>query len=501
MHSIRKKIIVLILLTVIWISQPLDTAHGDGGQWQSVIPGVDYKEFYIPGPNHLYVTRMDRSNPNLILDTSIAQGRLSGGLETVSQMAGRYDQAINYWGEEWGNRNEVIAGINGYFYDSETGIPWRGQVQSGWYAKRFDDNENGSGFSWKLDRTIFLGGCVVHRPAKQYIKNLFSGEEVRLEGINSVLEDDELILYTPQFDTTKYAGEDETDVIIQLNHPSMILNSPEFNEGVVRKVSRGQSSIPIFFDHVILSGIGSSGAKLGELFHPGDKVAIFQEIKHFEQDCQTSQETDWAKSYAATGGSYILLKAGVIQKSNDLGAVLRNARTVLAYNDNYIYFVVVEDKQTFGNLGMSMVELSFFLKNRIGAIWAIALDGGGSSTMYVDGEVKNKKTINETNSDDKNIERAVANGILMVNVQPRQFSNKFSAGEQIFVSGVDFLSVRTGPGTNYGIVASLHQALTGEILDNKNGMNGIYAKGFYWWNVAFGEIEGWVAEDFITPLN
>jgi hypothetical protein len=32
-------------------------------------------------------------------------------------------------------------------------------------------------------------------------------------------------------------------------------------------------------------------------------------------------------------------------------------------------------------------------------------------------------------------------------------------------------------------------------------LNGIYAKGFFRWNVGFGEIEGWVAEDFISPLN
>lgn len=501
MPKIKKGNIFLVFSVLLLLFLPLKTAHGNGDQWQPVVPGIDFKEFYINSPNHVFVARMDRSNPDLILDTSIAQGKLSGGLEPVSQMAERYSESINYWGEEWGRRNEVVAGINGYFFDSESGIPWRGQIQSGWYAKRFDDLESGSGFSWKLDRSLFLGGCVVHRPAKQYIKNLSSGEEIRFDAVNILREDEELILYTPQFDTILDSGGRRTDIIIQLNQPSMILNSPEYIEGVVRDVYSGAGSIPILFDHVILSGSGSSGAKTGEIFHPGDKIALFQEIKHFEKDCNTPQENDWAKSYASTGGSYILLKDGVVQKSGDLGAVLRNARTVLAYNDSYVYFVVVEDKEVFGNLGMSIVELSFFLKNTIGAEWAIALDGGGSSTMYINGEIKNKTPATEAFSDDENIERAVANGILMVRVLPMQRSNKYSAGEQVYVSGADSLSVRTGPGTNYGIIGTIDQGLPGEILNHANGLNGIYAKGFFWWNVGFGEIEGWVAEDFISLLN
>ena len=36
-------------------------------------------------------------------------------------------------------------------------------VQSGWYAKRFDDLGGGSGFAWKLDRSAFIGECVDHR--------------------------------------------------------------------------------------------------------------------------------------------------------------------------------------------------------------------------------------------------------------------------------------------------------------------------------------------------
>jgi hypothetical protein len=70
--------------------------------WVPVAPGVDYSFYQLPGPVRVHVARMARANPNLFLETSIGQGRLSGGTERVSSQFARYDQAINYWGSNWG---------------------------------------------------------------------------------------------------------------------------------------------------------------------------------------------------------------------------------------------------------------------------------------------------------------------------------------------------------------------------------------------------------------
>ncbi len=151
--------------------------------WQPVAAGISYREFFLDQPNHLYVARMERKNPNLILDTSLGQGKISAGLETVREMAGRYDQELNYWGETWGSRNQVVVAINGFFYDPDSGVPWSGQVLSGWYSKRFDDRHNGSGLVWTFDRNIFIGGCVVHPPARQTV-NFGAGLQINFDGIN-----------------------------------------------------------------------------------------------------------------------------------------------------------------------------------------------------------------------------------------------------------------------------------------------------------------------------
>ena len=61
------------------------------------------------------------------------------------------------------------------------------------------------------------------------------------------------------------------------------------------------------------------------------------------------------------------------------------------------------------------------------------------------------------------------------------------------------LEVRLGPGTNYASFAVVLTNTEGFILEHTNGMNGILAKGSYWWKVSFGDIAGWVVEEALTP--
>ena len=168
-------------------------------QWQNVAPGIDYQEFTLSDPNNLFVARLERSNTNCIIDSSIAQGQLKTGFETVSGMAARYDDTINYWGQYWGQRNDVVVAINGDFYNTTTAIPTSGQVHSGWYAKRFNDFTGGSGFAWQLDRDVFIGECVRHMSSKQKVAFPGTGGSMNINAINTDRAENQLILYTPQY--------------------------------------------------------------------------------------------------------------------------------------------------------------------------------------------------------------------------------------------------------------------------------------------------------------
>jgi len=511
----------LLLLSLPWL-EPVPATQEGADLWRVLTPGISYREFYLPAPNHVYVARMDRSEPNVTLDSSIGQGKLSGELETVRGMAERYDQAINYWEESWGGRNQVVVAINGYFFDTESGVPWSGQLQSGWYAKRFDDRQNKSGFVWTMDRVAFVGGCVVHPPGKQVITHIPTGGTILFDGINVPRENDQLIVYTPQYDATTPAADEGYEALVELERPLMILPSPAMNIGVVRQINDGQGSTQIPFDHIVLSASGKAAEALRGSLSIGDQIGVSQEIRHLDSTCSTPSPQSWTKAYAAIGASFNFLRDGVIQGSDDLGALLHNPRTAVVFNDRYIYFIVVDGRQPLHSLGMSSVDLALFAKLTLGATWGVALDGGGSTTMVVNGDVVNRPNPEIAfQKDDRGIassednptsrikaylsqpaqtlntvERVVANGLMMIVVQPKEQSTRFAPGTRVVISGGDQVGVRLGPGTNYAPLAYLPQNSQGTLLDHP--LDGVFAKDFYWWKVDFGDLTGWVAEDYLS---
>lgn len=484
-----------------FLLQPAPQVARPDNLWQTLVPGIDYRDFYTPTPNHLYVARMQRDNLIVALDSSIAQGRLSGGLETVRSMADRYDQAINYWGETWGNRNQVVVAINGSYHNTDTGVPLQGQVQSGWYVKQYDNRQNVSGVAWTLERQIFIGGCIVQRPARQIITHIPTGKTVSFDGINIPRPDSGVIIYTPQYDSTTLTDNSGVEILVQLDRPLLIIPAPQMIVGTVVQVRDGMGSTPIPFDHIVLSASGDAAIELRLELKPGDQIGISQEIQHFEPNCQTPAPADWSKTYASVGNSYVFLRNGEVQPLADLGAVLRNPRTAIAFDERYIYFIVVDGRDLYRSVGMSMVELALFVKTYLGATWGAALDGGGSSTMVVQGQVVNSPRSDVTvmgasvsqgeNPTLNKQERAVANGLMMVHIAPREQSTQFTPGQSVAVSSETPLYL--GPGDNYAIFDFLAAGTRGQILPHP--LNGVLAKGAYWWYAGFGDRAGWVKQD------
>ncbi|MDI6784846.1 MAG: phosphodiester glycosidase family protein, partial [bacterium] len=131
----------------------------------------------------------------------------------------------------------------------------------------------------------------------------------------------------------------------------------------------------------------------------------------------------------------------------------------------------------------SYTELGNFCKDTLGAEFAVAEDGGGSSTLWVDGQVKN--------SPSDGSERYVANGLMMVNVIPMSKTSTFFAGNKVMAK--TDAEVRLGPGTNYAVTAIVPTGMVGKIV--AHSVNGVYAKGKYWWKWKYANVEGWTAEE------
>lgn len=491
------------LLTLLALSPIWEVEAQGFSPWQEIVPGISYREFALADPNRVYVARMTRAQAQVIVESGLAQGRLNGGLETVRTQAERYDQAINYWGEVWGQRNRVVVAINGSYFDTQTGVPWSGQVHSAWYAKRFADREPGGGFVWTLDRRAFISGCVVNRPGKQLVHVLKTKESLPFDGLNEEGEGKEVLLFTPQYDraTPRLTSQKTVvEVVVQLEHPLTITPAPAMVKGVVRAVHEGNGETLIPFDHVVIAVHGAQREAWKKRVAVGDEIGFSQEVRHLTSDCRLPHAESWEGAYAGLAGGYPFLVDGVVQPLRELGAILRNPRTAVAFNENFVFFIVVDGRDPLRSVGMSMVELALFAKTRLNATWGVALDGGGSSTMVVQGEVKNRPNRRLAEQEGVAagwIDRAVANSLMMVLVEPAEFAGVLQPGQGVTL-GDPQVNVRAGPGTNYAVMGALPQGTPGVVMAHP--LNGVLAKGYFWWLVDFGGLAGWVNQDSLVQV-
>jgi hypothetical protein len=81
---------------------------------------------------------------------------------------------------------------------------------------------------------------------------------------------------------------------------------------------------------------------------------------------------------------------------------------------------------------------------------------------------------------------------MMVSVEPGQKSARYQPMQPVVISPSQGLLLRLGPGDNYPQISVLADQSEGLVLDHP--LNGIFARGTYWWNVRFGNLQGWVAE-------
>ncbi len=191
-------------------------------QWTNVGTGIDYQALTITmgdgTKNNLFMTRMAVANPNCIINSMIASNRVAGARERPSAMAARCEDAINYWGQAWGQRNDVIVAVNGSFEDANApaGVIAGGDIYDGWYAKRFDDWGGQMGLVWKFDRSYFIGVCPHYQASGQTVT--IGGVAQTFDGIN-IPRANNLIIYTPQYNNNTLTDNSGVEVLVGLSTP------------------------------------------------------------------------------------------------------------------------------------------------------------------------------------------------------------------------------------------------------------------------------------------
>lgn len=195
---------------------------------------------------------------------------------------------------------------------------------------------------------------------------------IPITGVNRARGTDDLILYGPAFDgsTRTNAFGAEASIV----------------GGIVTAVVEGQGNTPIPRDGIVLSGHGRSRQWIAQHLMVGTPVAVETRL------IPASGDPRWDRILHAIGGGPRLLAGGQLAGGEGFARAFtdrRHPRTAIGLlADGRIALFVVDGRNPYHSLGMTLMELAMELRRR-GVVDALNLDGGGSTTMVVHGRIIN----------------------------------------------------------------------------------------------------------------
>lgn len=353
------------------------------------------------GIEHLRITRGHKSESeatgpwviNLLsvdlkqVDLRIAHALDEGvGLETTSSIAARYG---------------AIAAVNAGFFRT-TGT-YRGEssgvlVLDGKLISEPIEGRAAIGLVKGLIGAEIIFG---HLKFSGYVESV-RGRRFAISGMNRPRGADELVVYTPEFHRTTLTTPDGVEVILRRNKIIRIRDG------------EGSSAIPV--DGFVMSARGSAREWVLANLRAGSLVRLDSKLAPVESEMTDS----WKRASFIVGGGPQLIKDGRVAITFEAEKIAprfvsdRHPRTAIArVKDGRMLVATVDGRQPGVSAGMSLPELAYLLLE-FGATEGINLDGGGSTTMVVDGKLVNTPS-------DQGGERPVSDAILVL---PRRLQQK-----------------------------------------------------------------------------
>ena len=350
-------------------------------------------EFIAPGVEHIQITRGYKSEKeangpwfiNLLrIDLTKARLRMvhamdeAVGLETVSSMAARFG---------------ALAAVNsGYFRTTGT---YRGdsvgiEVLNGRLLSESNNVRAAAGLIERAGTQELIFGHI------KFGGQVIAGSQAKREinGLNRPRGDNELVIFTPEFHRTTLTDPGGLELIVR-------------RERIVElRDLKGSSTIPV--DGYVISVAGTARQWALEKLRVGTRVKLDLDWSPAE-----TETTDiWKQAANIIGGGPQLIKNGRLEITNTAEKILPSfvsdghPRTAIAkLKSGQILLVTVDGRQPGESIGMSLTMLADLLIES-GAIEAINLDGGGSTTMVIRNKLVNKPS-------DATGERPVSDAILV----------------------------------------------------------------------------------------
>ena len=350
---------------------------------EKIAPGVMYyHEYRSAGPWHIHVLQIDLNNSSISLEAALAKNSLFGREKTSEISAGK-SQTDHY----------VAGAINADFFEWN-GNPVGAQIINGLLINEPIDR---SVFGMTRDRQPIIG---IFDWSGEF--NIINTSTYEIKGINQRRNSHEWFLFNSFFTDDTLSLTEGTFLKARLVSDKFCMNEPmEF-----RLLSNK------YFTQLIVDPSRISKNEI-ILIGPYDTNTDPDPDKNFQVQLNLTPVVD--KMDMLVGGLPRIIRDGEVsiewenENIRESFSSNRHPRTAVGFtkNEAVVMFFVVDGRQPGYSMGMSLPELAKYMREW-GIYQGVNLDGGGSSTMIVKGEIANKPS-------DPSGERPVANALMVIN--------------------------------------------------------------------------------------
>jgi len=272
------------------------------------------------------------------------------------------------------NKSKAIAAINATYFKPQTGVPLG---------------------TLMIDKKIYTGP-IYNRVALGIKKDGYVMDKYKLDA------------------TLKYKK--MSVQIDNINQPRMLStyllvytkdwgqNSPQapnyginlaIENGKIIKASNGSLAIPE--NGYVVSGPKS---KLEPFFNAqmrDEKQIFLAGLKRARKvELEIKNNNQWEDvNHIVSGGPFLIKNGNIyvdVKEQKLLSITGRNPRTAIGYTKDNEFIMVTIDGREHNSVGMTLTETARLMKE-FGCVWAMNLDGGGSSVMFIKGNIVNTPSI------------------------------------------------------------------------------------------------------------
>ncbi len=230
--------------------------------------------------------------------------------------------------------------------------------------------------------------------------NTLTTQTVKINSINRERGGNDIVLFTPFYDASTYTNNNGTEVVLE--GATDVLKPKGEVTATVKEIRKDQGNTKLIEGQMILSGAGDGKTVLEQL-QPGDKITV-----------RTTVDAPWDQLEEAIGGMHHLVTNGQAVMSSDPYVHPRTAVGIKA--DGSVFFTVIDGRQPGFSEGVNLTDLGQIMKD-LGAVDALNLDGGGSSTFVA--RQPGDSALSVVNVPSDGGERNVANSLLVVSTAPK----------------------------------------------------------------------------------